>query len=251
MPLTSRGTLKFPSGFSIPVEVPSADVRTVNKSTREIRAVLVLERTLNTKETKIAKNWHQKAVASRTKQTASVNQPKVCKRRVETLPAESPKTTANVAIKEFVKRSQASYRTAARPTNLKAVQPKAKPKLERVTAVTFTRNTPAGRGSTKELKDSRGNTYPDAATAAAAYGVSRWLIYWVISKRNGRLSKDLVIGYTGRLIPRWLYHSRASGKTYASILLASKGEAVSSGKIFSNLKQPEEQLEWEVLAPSQ
>jgi len=255
MPLTAKATLRFPSGYSVPLEVPSADVRRANSSTREIRAVLVLEETLalNTKElNRITKNWHQKAVASRTKQTISVNQPKLRKGKAETSPTKSTKATANVGIKEFVKRSENSYKTAAAAvsTELTAVQPTASHKVERVTAITFTRNTPAGRGSTKEIKDSKGNIYPNAASAAAAFGVSRWLIYWVISKRNGRLSKDLVIGYTGRLTPRWFYRSRISGKTYSSIFLASKGEAVSSGKIFSNLKQPEDQIEWEVLAPS-
>jgi hypothetical protein len=244
MSLTTKARLKFPSGRSISIEVPSADL-TASKSTKEIRAVLVLEQTLtlNTKKRKVTKSWYQKAVASRAKQTASVNQPKSCNKKAETLPSEQAKTTANVAISEFVKRSKKSYKTLTAAA--------AAVSFERVSPSTFIRNTPAGRGSTKELRDSKGNTYPNAAAAAAAYGISRWLIYYAISKRKGRLSKDLVIGYTGRLIPRWLYRSRVSGNTYASILSASKGEAISSGKIFLNLKQPEEQLKWEVIAVRQ
>lgn len=191
---TSKGTLKFPSGFSIPIEVPSTEIKTINRNTREIRAILVLEHSLalNTKP-KVVKNWHQKAVASLAR-TLPVNKPKTStKRKVETPPAE---TATNVAISEFVERSRSSYKANPTPTHtkLRAVKASPSPKLERVSPVTFTRNTPAGRGSTKQLKDSRGGIYPDAATAAAAYGVSRRQVYEAISKSKGRLFKDLVVG---------------------------------------------------------
>ena len=274
MVASMSGTLKFASGFTVPVEVPSVDLKAANKTTKEIRAVLVLEQALTptrtqtrtavrqtqtrtaVKQTKVVKNWHQKAVASQTKQTvrrATTPQAASKSKKIEILSARTTKTTASVDVTEFVKRSQSSYQAPAKSvvTPLKAVKRRAGAKLERVSPLTFTRHTPAGRGSTKEIRDSKGNIYASAQLAAEAYGLCRWQVYWAIANRNGRVSSNLVLSYTGRLASRWQYYSRATGKTYRNIFSAAKAENLSQGKIFSNLKQPEDQLNWEVVAVKQ